>query len=285
MHGPPGPPGPPGPHRPPNAMPHGQMHLSQPANLGRPPRRLNGEGPFDPLTVLKLETEDGRILSRKPVTQKFTVRTQDDKGQICETVLRNKVVRVHSVYINAPKKTDALTEVVFRLRGVIQRQGEHETPFTTAPDWKVQLIHNGRGVREIGHKPDAVPKGMTRPNGKAQVAAQEDGASEDGEDADLSGEGNNEAAKSKNDEENAMKYSSGQGGVFDVPPFSLCSFKIHPISGLNVLDVAIAPPPPDAELSALIQPPSGSEVVNRLSAHARALLNVPERFRIFLQCE
>lgn len=288
-----------------------------PPTQARPSWRLPGDGPLDPLSALCMETDSGKTISRKPVSGSFVIKARASDSETHDIVLRNDTTRVHSVHLDIPRE-EALAskppvEIGFRLRDVIQRDGGHVELFRAAPDWKVQVLFNGRGLDRLSHR-ISNEASAKRPNGVASPGAEpgeerakkkdNKNAADVSSDGDGDGEGN---ASDEDDEESddervggassssssssskagttmQTRRATGAGGVFEVPPSATCIFGLRPSRGTSVIDIAIAPPPPDAGLHVLAMD-NNSGVSEAVRMQARALLAVPERYRIFLQCQ
>ncbi|PWN37984.1 Bromodomain-containing protein [Meira miltonrushii] len=69
-------------------------------------------------------------------------------------------------------------------------------------------------------------------------------------------------------------------GATEVGQGANCSILLKPTSGNSVLDVSISPSAPDATLSAIVADPKHPH-----HARASALLALPDKYRIFLNCE
>lgn len=220
----------------------------------RPSKRLQGDAPLDPFSTLVLHRPDKSTIVRQPVISHFTVQSAAPHSAAPLVSLRNTVTRLHSVNILARNKYKEDVRVQLRLRDIVSHTQTQEHP--NAPNWKVHILCNGHPVTKVTYQ-----------NEHAEVVV-----------LDSTTEANpRRPAEARNE-----IHSATDGlpkGTFLLPPSSICSFHIPSTFGTNILDVVVNPAAPNASLLAI-----ANDTTDPQSHEAQSLLDIPERYRIFLLC-
>lgn len=224
----------------------------QPA--ARTAKRLLGEAPPDPYETASILLGNGTRWRRKPVSPSFIVSTKTNSGREKEVILPNDLTRIHALNLGAHGTTykgDKEVLIGFRLREVV-RAKQNDDPQGNKDD--VSSDETGRVPWKVVVRYNGQPLPLrTEPVGKSGRP---------------------------NEIRSAVEAKAREDGLTEVAQGSFCSFAIQPSLGSSVLDVTVLPSPPDAVLTAI-----ANDAQNPHSARARALLQLPDKYRIFLHCE
>lgn len=240
----------------PSGMPGVQLQTSQITTAGttRMPKRLTGDAPPDPYAITTLMLQDGRIWKREPITNSFTIKRSDQST----IVLTNDLTRIHSVCLGQTFRSlaDELANgerhhatIVFRLGELVPStsngaNGHHAA--SSARPWKVNVRHNGRHV----------PFSVQADEGDLKAKRHEVVID-----------------KSLSHKEALAKLNEG----VEVSQGATCNVTLRLPTGVSAFDLTISPSPPDATLAAIAK-----DETNEHSAIARSLMQMPDRYRIFL---
>jgi hypothetical protein len=250
----------------PFATPVGQLPSSQITTAGtvRTPKRLLGDVPLDPYASVSLTLRDGKVWRRRPVTSFFVIRRPamaiSSPARDAGVVLTNELTRIHSICIGQVFRSASAelangdhqhVTVEFRL-GVLIRTTNVETDDDEAAaaqnrTWKVNVRHNGR------HVPFSVRSGKQGAHSTKKHDVLVD--------------------KSLSHKEALAKLNEG----VDVAQGATCLVSLRLPPGVSAFDLTITPGPPDATLAALAK-----DETQEHNAVARALLQLPDRYRILL---
>lgn len=211
-------------------------------------KRLPGEPPLlDLFRTNALELSADRSIVRQAVISHFDIRMDSKTNRTEENLaykLVNDVTRIHSINVRSNSPEMLEFQVEMTPRAVVQKEGEREE--TEDRMWTVSVHHNGKGVKPRWEGDDC--------NGA------------------VADEGNDPSTATPTPAPTPSTRVQVQAGT-------RCRFVFVPHLGANIVNIHIHPPPPISALQEIVK---GEK--HPLRAKAKALLDLPERYRILVYC-
>ncbi|UZJ52687.1 hypothetical protein CBS101457_002007 [Exobasidium rhododendri] len=213
-------------------------------------KRLPGEAsPFDPFQTNVLQLESGSTIVKQAVVSHFDVKVRDKHGGDDKFVsrIRNDVTRMHSINVSLGASEQLEVQVDLTPRNVVQKENGGEGRVVEDRRWTLSIHHNGKGIKPHWQNEER--------NGVVKKAVEETPAS------------------------TIAPPTSTSTTRVQVPTGSACTFNFTPQAGANIVNVHIYPPPPNSTLQEIV-----SNEGHPLRSKAKALLDLPERYRLLFYC-
>ena len=226
-------------------------------------KRLTGEAPmFDAFRTNVLRIDDDTSIVREALISHFDVRVKGKDGckALMDYKLSNNITRIHSISILS--HPPELLEVHLEIKPRAAAAAASATKKPASADepvekpWTVSIHHNGKGIRAQWDQTKT--SGGITDNGMAASTPVQSTTT-------LSAAGG------------AAPPSTSTR--VQVPPGTPCRFAFSPNPGANVISVHIHSPTPIAALQEIAK-----EDKHPLRSKAKALLDLPERYRILVYC-
>jgi hypothetical protein len=215
-------------------------------------KRLPGEASqFDPLQTNVLHLSPEVTIVREPVVSHFDIKVHSKESgkEKLSYQIRNDVTRLHSINISSNSSEQLELQVELTPRDLFQKEiGEGKAKEDRR--WTLSIHHNGKGVRPHWQGEEM--------NGVAKKGSEEAAAP---------------AIPS------TSTSSSSSSTRVQVPSGNPCRFKFTPQPGANIVNVHVYPPPPNATLQEIV-----SDERHPLRSKAKALSDLPERYRLLVYC-